>query len=216
MKEGFDNCSELKETCGSQFLQYLAKTALVSRLALNEQKLAICNQSFPMSDKCAGCHMPAKSTGAFEECRYGCGQTVKCDWKFCKGSEDVHSCATCGAVICRENSFIRYCRKCNKGLCRNRSCFSFCQCCSPICLSCSDATTVYIIPLGGLLGVEKLLCNLHKEIMDQDATFILSCKQCAPYKSDLKRCRDSRCWRFICPHKGPHKLYCQEHAADHK
>lgn len=216
MKRGFEDCSELKETCGSQFLQYLAKTALASRLALNEQKLAIYDQCFPMSDKCVGCNMPAKSTGAFEECQYGCGQTVKCDWKFCKGRADIHLCATCGKIICGKGSFIRYCRKCNKGLCQTRNCFSACFYCTPICKTCTDTTTIYIIQVGGMHGIERPLCDNHKLVMEQDTAFILSCELCAPYKSNMRSCGDFRCWRFICPHKGPSKIYCQEHAADHK
>jgi hypothetical protein len=111
---------------------------------------------------------------------------------------------------------MRLCRKCKKGLC-SQCRYSACYHCNPMCKSCADPiTTLTTLQVGPLYGEEKPLCSNHKSVLEQDVAFVLSCELCAPYMSNVARCKDFRCWRFICPHKGPSTLYCQEHVVDHK
>lgn len=225
MKRGFDKCTELKKECGSQFLQYLAKTALASGLATKQLKLDIFEYDTEYQtgkSSCAGCGIPTSLISKVEEyCRHGCGVSVHCDWKFCKPNHDAHVCVTCGDTTwcCRaDEGNINRCFKCKRFICGKQECYSDCKDCSKcfiICKSCAGPTTTYTTIIGTDQSKTGQYCNLHKQNLIQDEQIILQCKECSQTVQTLTYyCRDYRCCRIICPHQGSH--YCSEHAGDHK
>jgi hypothetical protein len=210
--EKFDSCEEFKKACGSQFRQYIAKTALASGVALNEQKISILQTSFREDQKCAGCEIPVDSCRGVQYCKYGCKQVVGCDWNFCRGGEDIHACANCGKTgWCRniDLDWIRYCNRCKKGICLDKSCLSECLDCGDDCKKCT----------GEMFEIKKtdngrefviLFCSYHKEVSKE-------CQKCiSEERLDYNICKDIRCQRMKCAHTSTHTDYCQEHAADHK
>jgi hypothetical protein len=205
--EKFDLCEDFKKACGSQFRQYIAKTALASRVALNEQKIQIHQESNSMDKKCAGCEIPIESCKVVQYCKYGCKQVVECDWNFCQGWEDVHACANCGKTDwCKraDLDLIIFCKKCKGAVCDEDSCISSCdECNNGYCKKCARETSngrEFII----------LLCSYHKDAAKK-------CEKCiSEGRLDFKICKDFRCNRMKCAHTSTHIDYCQEHAADHK
>lgn len=210
--EKFDSCEEFKKACGSQFRQYIAKTALASRVALNEQKIRIHQVSKSMVKKCAGCEIPVDSCRGTQFCKHGCRQMTECDWKFCQSREDVHICVSCGKTgWCREQTIdlIDFCRKCKGAICGYDACYSGCEeCGNDYCKKCAgEAYQVERSETGREFVV--LLCNYHKERA--------VCKICiSEGKKDWRMCKDIRCSSMKCSHTSTHIDYCQEHAADHK
>jgi hypothetical protein len=207
--EKFDSCEEFKKACGSQFRQYIAKTALASGVALNEQKISILQTSFREDQKCAGCEIPIDSCRGTKYCKYGCKQVVGCDWNFCRTREDVHTCVSCGkSGWCRRADLylIEFCRKCKGAICGYDECYSGCkECGNDYCKKCAGEVT----EMGFVAGFVVLLCNYHKERTE--------CKICiSEGKKDWGICKDIRCIRIKCSHTSTHTDYCQEHAADHK
>lgn len=204
--EKFDSCEDFKRACGSQFLQYIAKTALASGLALNQKKLRIHQATFEIHEKCAGCEMHLDFCGDGKQtCIYGCGQVVGCDWNFCQAKEDLHTCATCGKTgWCQTMTLelIDFCRKCKGAICGMDACHSGCdECANDYCKKCA----------GEVFEVQRsVLCNYHKEAP-------VECDRCfSEGRRDWKMCKDFRCARIKCAHTSTHIDYCQEHAADHK
>lgn len=123
----FDSCVELKTSLGSQFLQYLAKVALSSRLAILEEKVRICQDQFNKEEMCTGCMLPWKTSDQsqvgtmaddFLRCDY-CDQVLKCWRSNCEGHIHAHDCHVCQKPIC-ENTEMEYrpwCRRCLRILC---------------------------------------------------------------------------------------------------
>lgn len=225
MKRGFDKCTELKKECGSQFLQYLAKTALASGLATKQLKLDIYAYDLQYEKEgttCAGCNTPSGEISKVEEyCKYGCGTSIHCDWKFCKPNFNTHECVVCKAsewCLRAADGHINRCFKCKGFICGKGECYSDCKDCGKgfiICRSCAGPITIYIPIIGSDQSKMGKYCNLHKQNLIQDEQIILQCKECSQTFQTLTcYCRDYRCCRIICPHQG--SLYCSEHAGDHK
>lgn len=225
MKGGFD---ELKAACGSQFLQYLAKTALASRMALNEQKLAILNDAIPMNGKCAGCNMPCLPLGDLrrKQCNLTktCEQVVECERKFCQGKPDFHTCSSCGRKgwcqwVTKSTFEVLICRLCQKAICGNMECVSNCCLCiaSSVCKSCSGAITNYTTLSGSFEHAEVWLCALHRDVFIKDEAIILACKECYNSLQSPPLCDHLGCSRYFCPHGTTNQTqYCPEHAGDYK
>lgn len=211
--EKFDSCEDFKKACGSQFRQYIAKTALASGVALNEQKLRIYRESFRVDQKCAGCEIPVESCSQKQDCKHGCKQVVGCDWIFCRAREDVHTCVSCGKTgWCQRTDLdlIDFCRKCKGAICGYDECYSGCEeCGNDYCKKCAGETyQVERTETGREFIV--LLCNYHKETLRE-------CKKCiSEGRQDWRICKDIRCIRVKCSHTSTHTYYCQEHASDHK
>lgn len=217
MKRGFEDCSELKETCGSQFLQYLAKTALASQVALNEKKLAIYKKYLPLDGRCAGCNMPDGSA-RFSTLTCVCGQLLKCGHEFCQGRELAHQCATCqryGDDWCNEVEEVMVCSRCDTAICSEK-CKTNCVWCLTVCQPCAGPTELYVDVLDHQYDDWRQylhpVCALHKAMLVTGEEIIASCKQCCDSENDPQRCSVSDCCAFYCPHDDTDNVYCKKHA----
>lgn len=219
MKRGFDSHEDAKNMCGTQFFQYLAKTALASGVATNEQKLSILKDITPPHKSCAGCKMPV--TTSFRHLQCECGQVIECSWDFCPGRSNAHICPTCedeGWCSRNHSSWTKTCFKCERGVC-SRTCMTKCVFClsDEICKPCAGPLTDVVDKRTGTTFQTCKTCEIKHEESFQK--LVESCRDCQQRPHEIGSCVENGCNMFVCPHgrQNPvESMRCTLHKQDKK
>lgn len=225
----------MKRGSGHLLEEYFAKVALVSGLALMEEKLKIHKKALKTRDKCLACKLPvslnSEERGGYIICdSKGCGLVLKCNQLSCPGI--THACHICHIMHACEpldsgdkKPFILCCGACGKQTCKSEVCNSLCVRCEMdfVCSSCSPGpfaprTRLWAGPQSKEYQ-EEIFCAKHLE-EEYDAWAVLeTCKDCVfdlRSKGYLTACRVCPLMRsrVVCQHtaNGPGQIYCAEHS----